>query len=522
MKKRASFHIVIDGKACLARELDELCRHFDLLEEEQTKRFRQYLASPFFGHSSRLPILFPIIYQKNQGQACFLQGAALLRKLYKTREPANPERALAKLFRKMQEAVLDFLAVASVQDCRAKRDALLVAVLDGCAYPDLYMRAVADWRESIAELPLGSERLLYSWQMEHAAHFSLSVRKDRQVQSDPGQAERRLDDVCDLYSAQYRNERINRTRIFGSCELPVPDNALYREHRRLIELYQAVEPLIAGREGSDEAYQSFKSRFATLHPRLSRHHALTFYLLVNNYLSRKYLTAPGDVESEWSYWINFMLDNRLYEEYAAITRSFFHNQVQIACIIGDIPLARKLIDLLRHRLTFHHRKTTRLLADTMVEFYADNHEAVINNLSKLGRKNRVHEHLDDEALRFISIRVRSALCLYVNRYEYMDEFNRAMNNFHSLLNNRTHKVSHEKIQSFKRFATIAQKVFTLKNQERLTEEYSKIMGLIATDQPLHAREWLHCLMLHHRPGLLLREREVCPTRHRNAPWLNPR
>ncbi|MBB4080994.1 hypothetical protein GGR28_003635 [Lewinella aquimaris] len=523
MEYQHPFHIVIDGKACLGRELGDLCRHFDLLTEDRAKSFRQYLASPFFGHSSRLSVLFPILYQKSKGTASFLQGKALVRKLFAGGNCPDPERAIAQLIRQMIQAILNFLAVLRVQSCPAQRDRLLVDQLDGCTHPEIYVKAVESWRSSIAELPLGSERTVQSWRAEHAAHFSLSVRKDRQVQSEPAQAMQRLRDVYDLYTAQYGIERINRDRIFGSTEAAVHNAPIHDEHRQLIELYRLVEPLVAGPEDGDYAtYQSFREGFMALHPRLSRHHSLVFYLLINNYLCRKNLIAPHGLDKEWSFWVNFMLDHRLYEEYPAITRKFFNNQLQIAFIIGEIGLAEKLIELLKHKLTFHQRQTTLLLANTMLMFYQDKHRAVIKLLGKLGTDERVHEHLDDEGLRFISLRVRSALCLYINLNEYMDEFARAMNNFHSLLNSRTTRVNEEKIQYFKRFANIAQRIYTLKNQHRLTLEYDKIMGLIETDQPLHAREWLQSLMLHFRPGLNLRGREVRPTLNRKEPWLNPR
>lgn len=497
------FYIVLQGKACLQAEITRLCKHLALLTPGSARRFRRYLDSPLFNVEPPLTRLYPILYRKSRsGTGGFLQGASLVRKVLAGPVDEHSEVTLRQLIRSLIDHLLTFMAVSHLLDDPRERSRVLVERLDGSPYPDLYDNALREWRDGIDALPLGLRSVRQRWLAEHAAYFTVSIDKERLADARPTDAFTTWSTLRNLLQAQYATERINRRVALRDNEL-TSTSAIHEPDRvgPLVKLYGLIRQMYGAElANSWTLYTRFRDELLTLYPRLDRYDAVYCYTLLDNYLGRYYQSVNRQlVRQEWTLWLPYMVDHLHFSKYATVERRFFNNQLQIACILQDLPLARSLRDSMADRLRPDIRERTLQVADIMLLFYGGKYDEVVGRLANLPQRQRFHRHADDEGLRLTSYRVRSALYLLLSDRDRTYDFPAALDNCRAFLSSREGRVNARNSASVRCFIRICSRIHRAKVDGSLTDRHRSLVEEVKRPEPLHARDWLLTLLSQFAP-----------------------
>lgn len=488
------FYIVILGKKKFIRELTLLFQNFALLpEKDDRKAFLRYLKSGYPLKDQLLHKLFPILYKRYENGNRLIQGKRLIASLLGHDDEAKGGRRLKQLIILLTNEVLRFRAIIHLEKNPVEFNRLVAKAVSNQVRPNVYQRVLQQLEVAVADLPMGLEKCLRTWEVAYFGHFSLSAPKERindTLFDRLGPATRDLSAMLKLI---YQAEAINRTAIWGGNDEEVVSIPL-------VELYKGLIALGLEERFQADLYEEVRRLFLTLAPRLSDVQRFSVVAHLVNYLNRQHRKGIASANRRILEWTSWQLRGNVYPTFRVLSKTWFLNQISNAVALGEFEIAQKVIDVQQHRLDADDRTLAIIHGNVLILLGEDHHFQAYSMITRAFHDHHLLPHTD--GIRLKSIRLMSALCLYAgDPTEWSDQYDLALRDLEVYLGRHEQEIELNRWQFYRNMLIVIRKCQNqLAKRGNLDKVYQEITQRLATSEPLHAREWLQAFIGHFPPG----------------------
>lgn len=446
------------------------------------RRFRSYLASPYFNKRADLVAFYAAV---EQFAPAFKAEECTRKALWETYAPDQPldEKALTYLANFLLKQAESYISTESFQQDETSKGSRFMAYCLELGLAKHYRAAHLRTRKSLhAESLRDAEWQLKAWRLAEAEiqHFYLS--RSRKA---PDSLQRVLDHLDAFYldkKLELGCELLNLNQILQTeFDTPfVPELVGMLERRPQPEPAVAIRSLILNifRDPLDgDSFESLLRLLPQIHHYFPLEKAKGIFSYAQNHCIRRIKAGDKKYEEQLFHIYQESIHAKLMYENDLLSPWDFKNVCSVGLRLGEFQWTREFISSHESRIADHFRESAMAYNTANLYFHEGQFDQAVRTLMQV-------EFSDV----FYALDTRRMLMMIYFEREDTDALLSLVASFRAYLN-RNHLISEQNKKAYKSFVDLAARLYRLTDSE-LGQQQIELRREIMETHPLVAKEWL--------------------------------